>query len=289
MSLPLPLIVIPPPFKNERYPLHLIKKMNCLSRTIAFPLLIALFLHNAASAQNTDDWQLEKMPVDLETDYALSALPLPLRQDATVYLLDPQKGYYIGRQGSNGYVCFVNRTDWEWTQYRRDLYTAISFDPEGAGSIFPVCLDVAAMRASGKYTAVQIRDTVIQRLHNGIYHAPSKPGISYMLSPVMRVYPAGPENNQPITASMPHYMLYAPYFLPANARYKPGTNGLFLANPDNDILGDGKGPFGYIIVPAPDKEAATIREDGQDLLKRLAAYRPYLKAEPPASGEHHHG
>ncbi|HEY8972389.1 MAG TPA: hypothetical protein VIM64_24960 [Puia sp.] len=248
--------------------------------------MLSLFISSQSFAQKTTDWQLEKMPVDLETDYALSALPPHLRNDATVYLLDPQKGYYIGRQGSNGYICFIVRTEWEWSDYRNDLYTPISYDAEGAKTIFPVYMDVAAMRASGKYQAAQIRDSIIHRINTGVYKAPSKPGISYMLEPVMRVYPAGPDIKEPITISMPHYMLYAPYLSEKDARYKQGTNGLMMANPDNAILGDGKGPFGYIIIPARDTEKAVIVADGEDLLKRLAAYRAYLK--PGTVSEHHH-
>ncbi|HVU58432.1 MAG TPA: hypothetical protein VHD83_25400, partial [Puia sp.] len=100
---------------------------------------------------------------DPVTDYALLALPVHLRNDATVYLLDPQKGYYVGHQGSNGYICFIARTEWEWSEFRNDLCTPISYDAEGARSIFPVYMDVAAMRASGKYQATQIRDSIIHR------------------------------------------------------------------------------------------------------------------------------
>ena len=257
---------------------------NCKSISL---FTVALFISIQNFAQETADWQLEKMPVDLETDYALSALPPHLRHDATVYLLDPQKGYYVGRQGSNGYICFISRTEWEWGEYRNDLCTPISYDAEGARSVFPVYLDVAAMRASGKYQAIQIRDSIIHRLRTGVYKAPSKPGMSYMLAPVMRLYPAGPDIKEPITVSMPHYMLYAPYLTEENARYKQGTDGLMLANPDNSILGDGKGPFGYVIIPASAKEKAVIVEDGKDLLKRLVAYKAYFTTEPGT--EHHHG
>jgi hypothetical protein len=111
--------------------------------------------------------------------------------------------------------------------------------------------------------------------------------MSYMLAPVMRIYPGSPDIKEPVTISMPHYMLYAPYLSVENARYKQGTDGLFLANPDNSILGDGKGPFGYIIIPASESEKAIIVEDGKDLLKRLAAYKTYFKTE--SINEHHHG
>src|ERR1700688_60959 len=77
-----------------------------------------LYISTQSFAQGTTDWQLEKMPADLERDYALSALPPHLRNDATVYLLDPQKGYYVARPGTNGYICFISRTEWEWGEFR---------------------------------------------------------------------------------------------------------------------------------------------------------------------------
>src|SRR5689334_15718261 len=95
-------------------------------------LITILFVSAQNFAQGKVDSRLEKMPVDLETDYALSALPPHLRHDATVYLLDPQKGYYVGRQGTNGYICFIARTEWEWGDFRDDVFAPISYDAEGA-------------------------------------------------------------------------------------------------------------------------------------------------------------
>jgi hypothetical protein len=53
-------------------------------------LLICFIVLIAAQnfAQGGSDRVLEKMPADLETDFALSALPPHLHQNATVYLLD---------------------------------------------------------------------------------------------------------------------------------------------------------------------------------------------------------
>jgi hypothetical protein len=254
----------------------------------AFLLTFILFMTTQNFAQGTADWQLEKMPVDLETDYALSALPPHLRSDATVYLLDPQKGYYIAHQGTNGYVCFINRTDWEWAEFRQDLATPISFDPEGARTIFRAYFDVAAMRASGKFSAAQVTDSIKRGIIAGVYKAPSKPGISYMLAPLMRVYDSTPASNQIITVNGPHYMLYPPYLTKEDTRYEPGTEGMIFGNSGESILGVRKYPFGVIIVLASASEKAVIVEEGKDLLKRLAGYKPYFKVE--SSGEqHHHG
>ncbi len=262
---------------------------NCLlisGRTI----LWVLFIFSTAMqcpGQTTGDWKLEKMPTDLETDFALSALPPQLRSNATVYLLNPEKGYYISRQGTNGFVCFIARTEWEWAEFRQDVATPISYDAEGAKTIMPVYLDVAVMRSSGKYSPVQIRDTIIARIKRGYYKAPSRPGISYMEAPVMRVYTSNnPNNNNVASVSMPHYMYYAPYLthsdlgLDSNSAQEP-----FLVNPDAMVLGK-KGPYTYLITPLNETETAKIRESGQALLKRLEDYKPYFKVEDAMSNHH---
>lgn len=239
--------------------------------------------------QTTADYKLEKMPADLETDFALSALPPYLRDAATVYLLDPDKGYYVSRQGTNGFVCFIARTEWEWAEFRQDLATPISYDAEGAKTIMPIYLDVAAMRASGKYSPTAVRDTVVARINRGYYKAPSRPGISYMEAPMMRVYTNNnPANNHVASVSMPHYMYYAPYLTPSDLGIDP-TSELdpFLVNPDAYVLGDGKkGPYEYLITPLNEKETDKIRDAGKALLKRLEAYKSYFKVEGMMS--HHH-
>src|ERR1700688_3759133 len=178
---------------------------------LTLSILFVSFISIQSFAQKSTDWELEKIPVSLETDFALSSLPPQLRHDATVYLLDPKKGYYIAHKGSNGFICFVTRTEWEWGEFRQDDAAAIGYDAEGARTIFPVSMDVAAMRASGKYTPLQIKNIVIDRIRKGIYKAPARTGISYMLAPVMRTYPGKPDHHDVITMNMPHYMFYAPY------------------------------------------------------------------------------
>lgn len=255
-------------------------------------ILWMLFIFSIAAqctGQTTGDWKLEKMPAGLETDFALSALPPQLRSNATVYLLDPEKGYYISKQGTNGFVCFISRTEWEWAEFRQDVATPISYDAEGAKTIMPVYIDVAAMRSSGKCSPLQIKDTIIARIKRGYYKAPSRPGISYMEAPMMRVYTSNnPHNNNVASVSMPHYMYYAPYLtrsdlgIDSNSTQEP-----FLVNPDAMILNDGeKGPYEYVITPLNEAETAKIRESGQALLKRLENYKPYFKVESNMSHNH---
>lgn len=239
-----------------------------------------------AGAAKSTDTGLEKMPVDLETDFALSALPPHLRDGATVYLLDPKKGYYISRQGTNGFICYIERTSWEWAEFRNDLAAPISFDAEGARTIFPVVLEVARMRASGKYSPLQVKDSMIGRIQKGIYKAPARAGISYMLAPVMRVYTGNPDNNEVVSMTMPHYMFYAPYITNADVGIlSHPTEGPFLVNPDGMILGENKGPHGFIILPANERQTAKIVSENKDLLKRLSDYKPYFAVNP--GGMHH--
>src|SRR5437762_13989497 len=60
---------------------------------------------------------LERMPESLEVRFALSAAPPHLRDAATVYVLDPAKGYVLNRKGINGVSCIVVRSDWQWTNH----------------------------------------------------------------------------------------------------------------------------------------------------------------------------
>ncbi len=243
--------------------------------------LITLFIAVQSFAQKPGDWHLEKMPVSLETDFALSALPPQLRHNATVYLLDPKKGYYIAHKGSNGFLCFVSRTEWEWGEFRQDIVTAISYDAEGARTFFPVSLDVAAMRATGKFTPSQIKNIVIDRIRKGVYKAPARTGISYMLAPVMRTYPGKPDHHDVLTMNAPHYMFYAPYLTNTDIGNIPNgqADGPVVINPGAMWLGERKSPYGFIILSAGATERAKIISDNKALLKRLIDYKPYFKAQ----------
>jgi len=226
---------------------------------------------NFNSFSQASSWELEKMPEALETDFALSALPPHLRTEASIYLPDPKKGYYLARKGTNGFVCFVARTEWDRKEFRNDTASPISYDAEGARVIFPVFVDVAAMRASGKYSIHQIKDTVDARIKSGVYKVP-KPGISYMLAPLMRTF--DDSGTKVITISVPHYMFYAPYLTAADFGCRKNAEA-----GEPIVLGDGKSPHGYAIIFAGEKEKSKIVEAQNELLKRLAEYRSYFQLD----------
>jgi hypothetical protein len=230
---------------------------------------------NAQQSESSKGWKLERMPNDLETDFALSSLPGHLREASTVYLLDPDKGFYISRKGSNGFICFVLRTEWERGEYRDDLASPISFDSEGARTIFPAYADAEAMRASGKYTASQLKDIMTERFNKGTYKAPGRPGVSYMLAPMMRTYDGA--SSHVVTMELPHHMFYAPYLTNADLGTDPNAGALIL-------LGDGKSPHQFMIIAAGATEKAKILEEHKELMKRLVAYRSYFATQ---GGMHH--
>src|SRR5262249_34045207 len=91
---------------------------------------------------------LEKMPPDLETQLALSALPPHLRAVATVDLLDPTQGSFVSRKGTNAFSCLVTRTYWFKADFRDDIYDPGCFDTVGVQNNLKVWMDTAALRAS---------------------------------------------------------------------------------------------------------------------------------------------
>jgi hypothetical protein len=257
-----------------------------MKRIIQF-ILSGIICTSAGFAQQIQGWQLEKMPADLETEYALSSLPPRLRNNANVYLLDPTKGYYISRKGTNGFSVFINRTQWELAEFIPDVYTTISYDEEGSKTYLPVYFDVATMRASGKYSPAQIRDTIVQRVKDGIYKAPSRAGISYMLGPINR----GRVGDMGIVNEvMPHYMFYAPRVdnNDIGGAWITGGYQPFAVNSGDNILDKSHSIFNYIIIAAGETEKAKIMEENKGLLQRLEEYKSIFKIKPGGEMAHHH-
>ena len=55
--------------------------------------------------------------------------------------------------------------------------------------MLPVWMDVAEMRIRG-LSPKQLFDEVMKKFESGSYQRPSRSGISYMIAPLMRSYPA---------------------------------------------------------------------------------------------------
>jgi hypothetical protein len=127
--------------------------------------------------------KIEPLPRDLEIQLALSALPPHLRDNATVYFLNPDKGFEVARKGTNGFHAFVARTgddafrgSWPLTEYRDDILYPISFDEAGAKAQMRIFFDAAEMQASGTPPG-ELKRIMQDRHKAGYYKAPERAGI----------------------------------------------------------------------------------------------------------------
>src|SRR5579864_1577098 len=126
---------------------------------LTIAVIAGLCLSLTASAQNqqtSSGNKIEPLPRDLEIQLALSALPPHLRDNANVYVLNPEKGFEVARKGTNGFHALVARTgddafrgSWPLKEYRDDILYPISFDEAGGKAQMRVFLDAAEMQATG--------------------------------------------------------------------------------------------------------------------------------------------
>jgi hypothetical protein len=212
--------------------------------------------------------KLERMPRDLEIQFALSALPPHLRTDASVHVLDPAKGYESARKGTNRFECIVERTEWERADFRDDVYAAMCYDAEGSRKAMPVWMDAAKLRAEGKLNAEEVKQEITRRFKNGTYGAPARSGVSYMIAPLMRTYhSASFEDKDVMTMNGPHYMFYAPHV-------KDSDIGGKFNSPYPFMLSTGGQDYIILLVGAAERE--TINQESEELLKKLCADRSFL-------------
>ena len=117
-------------------------------------LIVGPFFVLTAIAQNKQTPRgmntIEPLPRDLEVQLALSALPPQLRDNATVPVVNPDKGFEVAREGTNGFPPLVARTGddafrrtWPRKQYRDNILYPISFDEAGTKAQMRVFFDAA--------------------------------------------------------------------------------------------------------------------------------------------------
>jgi len=247
--------------------------MSVITRTaliIAFGFTICRAQSGSGNtAQTGSQIKLERMPESLEKRFALSALPPHLRDGATTYALDPQRGYVVDHKGTNGFSCIVMRTEWSWPQlaFRDDIFVPMCYDDEGSKKMLPVWMDAAKLRAQGLGPR-QVYEEAMKKFDKGTYQKPARTGISYMTAPLMRTY-SSPDATEVVTMSMPHYMFYAPNVKDVDIGGKPGSPYPFA-------LPLGPGPHDVIILLVGQTEKTKIQADSADLLSELCSYREFL-------------
>jgi hypothetical protein len=275
----------------NRHLKFIIMKRNKTSLvTVFIVVVLSVFTANAQNKQEPGTKiKIEPLPRDVEIQLALSALPPHLRDSATVYVLNPDKGFEMAHKGTNGFHSFVSRNgddamrgSWPLKEYRNDILYPIAFDEAGARTIMPVFFDIAKMQAEGTSPAT-LKKIIQDRFKKKYYKAPERAGISYMLSPILRTYTNPDENDNVITASVPHVMYYAP-------------------NVTNDQVGGGKpgpgakypfvilhGPHGYSVQFLGQAESEAVRQEYEELLKRLCEInKEWCLPEGQPARVHHH-
>ena len=231
--------------------------------------IVALLISLTALAQSDPPTTIDPLPRDLEIQLALSALPPHLRENATVYVLNPRVGFEVAHKGTNGFHAFVARTgddtfrgNWPLTRYRDDILYPVSFDSAGAKAQMRIFFDAAAMQAKGTPPA-ELKRIMQKRIAAKYYKAPDRAGVSYMLAPVLRTYVNPDAVDTVLTANVPHVMYYAPNVSNEDiggAAPKPGSKYPFV------IL---HGPHGYSIQFLGEKETAALTSEYAEMLSSL--------------------
>lgn len=244
------------------------------ARAAAAATLVGLAL--AAAPALAAGTAIEAMPADLEMRLALSAAPPALRSDATVYLLDPAKGFRPAKQGTSGITCLVQRTVWELADDRDDIYIPLCYDAAGTATYLKVIMDAAALRAGG-LGGEALKAEIAGRWADGTYRVPAKAGLSTMVAPVFRA--VGPPDMAVRTLAMPHLMFYAPGVTNADIGAEPDlADHASLAWPFVDRQGNDQ--QSYMIQMLGAAETAAILADEKALVDDLCAYRDVLCLPP---------
>lgn len=166
------------------------------------------------------------MPRARQIQIAMSAAPHDVSSRATIYVLGPH-GFEIARTGTNGVSCLIDRN------FKGTMPMSIEpkcFDVEGSRVFLPISLRIEELRAKGMSEGV-INADIARGYKDGRFHAPSKPGLIYMLSNV-NVIPMDSKNSR--FAHVPgHLMFYAPYLRLGDLGYLPSSKKMvpYLVDP----------------------------------------------------------
>jgi hypothetical protein len=250
-----------------------------------FSVVLSLMVCASANAQSNQapTSGIEALPRDMEMELAASALPKHVRDNATIYVLDPRKGFEVARKGTNGFHALVARTgddafrgSWPLDRYSDDQLYPISFDSAGAKAHMQVFLDAAQAQAKGM-PPNELKALMQERFKTGHYKPPARAGISYMLAPIMRTYDDPETSPKMSTASHPHVMYFAP-----NVSGKDIGSGELGGMYPHIIM---PGPHGLIVQALDTKEKAAINKQYAALVQKLCKLKQTWCV--PKEQEHH--
>jgi hypothetical protein len=172
------------------------------------------------------------MDREKEIALALSSCPTSVASKAAVYVLE-KSGYVKVRESQNGFTAIVQHA-------LSNSQDPQCMDAEGTRTFLPRYLKVAELRAQGK-SPEEIRRFVADAFAKGIFKAPTRTGVDYMLSKENLT----PNANGGVVPFPPHVMFYAPYLTNADL-------GL------NDTIGPDGNPVGPAFVASEGSPHALI-------------------------------
>lgn len=181
----------------------------------------------AQSAQAGGSQQPQLMDRDKEIALALSACPASVATKAAVYVLE-KSGYVKVREGENSFTAIVQHV-------MPTSQEPQCIDAQGARTILPRILKVAELRAQGKGPE-EIKRFVAEAYASGVFPAPTRPGVIYMLSRENL-----PDKDKP--PFPPHVMFYGTHLTNADLGSDGSQSGAAF------VAGEGS-PQAFIIVPA---------------------------------------
>ena len=208
------------------------------------------------------------LPADLETEVALSAAPPHLRNEAAIYLLG-EEGYFLAREGRNGYACFVLRGPGLGPPAWDDSISGWCLDAHGMDTVGRALLERARLRREGK-DGDEVRAEINAAFASGELRAPSRAGVIYMLSPINKV---ADHRTGELFDYLPHLMYYAPNLENDDIGVPHSEH-----TGDPDYVWSGlpfiptSGPHGFIVQPLGEMESIAIYREYSDLIERVRRY-----------------
>jgi hypothetical protein len=136
---------------------------------------------------------------DRETALAESAAPRAVAKEASIFLLH-RGGFVIARQGTNGFTCFVARSE------PGEIEPICYQDEEKTHTLVAREFMEQQLREKGLDDAA-VAEEIGQRYRRGELRPSQNFGLAYMLSPCNRVM----DSSGQLVSEHPHLMFYAPY------------------------------------------------------------------------------
>src|SRR5262249_5572543 len=205
------------------------------SRRVAVMRLGLLGLAQAALSVCAAAQTTPLMERQREIALALSACPASVANKAGVYVLE-KSGHVKVRESQNGFTAIVQHA----------LPTSQDpqcMDAEGTRKLLPRMLKVAELRAEGK-SPEEIRRFLADAFAKGVFQAPTRPGVDYMLSTENFV----PNAKGAVVPYPPHVMFYGMNLTNADL----GLDGTLGSdgNPVGPAFVAGEGsPYALVIIP----------------------------------------